>query len=137
MPSEIQTAIIVVDGFEKWGEITVRQRTVRDSMISIPVKVDELLKGTPNPGNYQYNAAYAIAIAQFAILEPVGLVEQILSSPDENDINFFYRFSREYSGMNQDFFAAAQAKKSGETIGSESNLQSDTTVISSQPTIDG
>jgi len=139
MPSETeqQTAIITVDGFEKWGEITVRPRTVSATMFTIAPKAEKLMGDDPNPGNYLRNAAFAIATAKYAIVEPADLVDQVLSSSDPDDIDFFYRFVAEYAEMNKDFLSAAQQKKPGEAIGIESASPSDTTETSSPPTIAG
>jgi hypothetical protein len=135
--AEAVTAVMTVDGFEKWGEVTVRPRTVADSMLNIPGRTDRLLSGNPNPGRYAMNAATAVAIAQFAIVEPTDLVERIMASNDPRDVNFFYAFAEEYNELNQDFLKAAKEKKSGKTTGKDAASSSDTTETSSPPTEDG
>lgn len=134
----METAIITVDGYEKWGEITVKPRTVADNMLHIPAEVDRLLQGNPQSSNSRVqNSAYAIATAKFAIVEPADLVEQVLRSTDPNDMAFFWAFMREYDTMNQDFLKSAETKKSGRTTGKKSASPSDTTETSSLLTLDG
>lgn len=110
-----ELATLVVDGFEHLGPITVRPRTVGDTMLKIPGLVDQLLGSNMNPSAQSRYNALMIAIAQHAIVYPDDLVDRVLASNDPRDLqaelpveepkpggpktfrtSFFEQFAKEY-----------------------------------------
>lgn len=128
-------AYITVSGFEKWGEIGVRGRTVADSMLKIPARTEALLGANVDSAKGRaYYAASVVAIAEHAIVSPEGLVQDVMRSSDPEDVNFFYAFATEYAELNKDFISHVQKKKSGATTLKEPVSSSETEEDSSQTT---
>jgi hypothetical protein len=131
-------AYITVSGYEKWGEIGVRARTVADSMLKIPARTEALLgTNVESAKNRAYYAASIVAIAEHAIVSPPDLVQKVMASSDPKDVTFFYQFNEEYAKLNEDFIKHVKQKKSGETTGGESVSSLEIDEDSSQMTLDG
>jgi hypothetical protein len=120
---ETTTATMTVEGFEHLGAIVVRPRTFRDSMIIIPLYVDQEINRAMaeigiedvNPsGQLRYNAMM-IAIARTVIVEPPDLVDKLLESTKGSDFTFFGKFAEEYTDWMDAQSEEAQEKKSGGT----------------------
>lgn len=118
---------MTVDGFEHLGPIVVRPRTFRDSMSTIPLYIDleinraikeAVAAGAEMPEDYQpspqtrYNAMM-IAIARCVIVEPEGLVNDLLDSTTSSDFGFFSKFAEEYTDWMDSQVEETQEKKSG------------------------
>lgn len=135
-----ETTSMTVDGFEHLGVLIVRPRTIRDSMTTIPSRVDAVLKDNFSPSqNTIYNAT-AIAMAETLIVSPPGIVETILNSTNIKDLGFFNAFAKQYQDWMESRIQEASEKKSGEAEpenGSGSASSSETEETSSQPTKDG
>ncbi|MBD2019346.1 hypothetical protein H6F43_04000 [Leptolyngbya sp. FACHB-36] len=133
-----ETASLTVKGFEHLGVIVVRPRTMRDSMIVIPGLIDKLLGDNFQPSQSSAFNAGMIALASTVIVSPPSLVERVLKSTDDQDLNFFANFAQEYSNWLTARNKALHEKKSGaETDGKKSSSTSDTDATSSPPTIAG
>ena len=118
--------VIVITHFEHLGEITVRPRTNRDIMNTIPTLTDQRLVGNMNPSmTSRYNAALEAAM-DLAVVQPEGIVDIILDSENPRDlrvevgkgknkkqINVFQQFSEEYEQWIADMINQASEKKSG------------------------
>ena len=136
-----EAATITISGFEKWGPIVVRPKTVRDDNLRIPGLMERLLVGEDEPGARVLNNAWFISQATFAIVEPDDLVERVLDSPDPADAGFFYAFNKEYQAWLTARLENAQGKEPGEGVtkagGKSSVSSSETDETSSQQTIAG
>ena len=124
----IQTETMTVDGFEYLGVITVRPRTNAASAYVIPALHDreisaamqalsevdgEALGADVNLGNQVRYNTLLIAVARYAIVEPKGLIDQILEDSDSKKFDFFIRFAQEYGAWMESRSEEAQEKKSG------------------------
>lgn len=115
------TATVTVDGFEHLGAIVVRPRTFRDSMMTIPFLVDQEINRVMaemgvqdvNPSQQTRYNAMMIAIARCVIVEPQGLVDELLESTTSKDFGFFDKFAEEYTDWMDSQSEEAQEKKSG------------------------
>jgi len=118
---ETTTATMTVDGFEHLGPIVVRPRTFRDSMMTIPFLVDQEINRVMvemgvddiRPSEQTRYNAMMIAIARCVIVEPAGLVDELLESTTSTDFGFFGKFAEEYSAWMDGQSEEAQEKKSG------------------------
>lgn len=129
-----ETTSMVVDGYEHWGVLVIRPRTLRDSMITIPSVVDALLKDNMAPSqNTVYNAT-AIAMTKVLVVSPPGITNQVLESSSRKDLGFFNAFTKQYQEWMDAQTAEASEKKSGEVetaSGTESASWSETDATSS------
>jgi hypothetical protein len=118
--SSIETASMIVGGFEKFGTIVVKPQTIQDSMVTIASITDRILGENLSPSDRTYRSAQAIAIARNAIVSPPGFVDKLLESTDPGDYRFFYTFLEEYGQWLSDRKDEAMKKKSSTATGSES-----------------
>ena len=143
------TVTMTVTGFERLGTLVVRPRTFNDSMFLIPAYQDRFINralaeagiaGVDAGDQLRYNAL-VVAIAQAVIVEPVGFVDQLLTSTNSEDFQFFGKFAEEYSAWLDQQVEDAQAKKSGTVAttdgGKKSASSSAIATDSSQLTLDG
>ena len=123
---KIETTSMTVPGFEHFGVLVVRPRTVRDSMVAIPSLVDRILGENFQPSQQSTFNAQLIALARTVIVAPIGIVDRILESDNDDDFRFFLAFGTEYGNWISDRTKAASEKKSGVTSGIESASTSGT-----------
>lgn len=116
----VETTSLTVPKFEHWGVLIVRPRTQHDSLMGIPNLADKLLGDNFQPSQGTAFNAKLIALARTVIVSPVNIVERILRSEDEEDLNFFMAFGIEYKRWMDHRAAEIKAKKSGMTTGNES-----------------
>ena len=121
----VETASMTVDGYEHFGVLVVRPRTVRDTMITIPGLCDKILGGNLEPSTNTLYNAQMVALAQTVIVSPVDIVDRVLSSSKPEDIGFFLAFAQEYGRWIQHLSDESSKKKSGQKgkkgTGTESN----------------
>ena len=72
--------------------IVVRARTIKDTKITIPSLMDEILGSNLNPSNRTLSNAGLIALAKAVIVSPPNLVDQVCASSDDADLLFFEDF---------------------------------------------
>lgn len=105
-------------------------------MVTVPSRVDAVLKDNFAPSQNSIYNATAIAMAEVFIVSPPGIAEEILRSTNDKDLKFFDAFAKEYqTWMNARGKAASEKKSGGAELegGSESALWSETGATSSQP----
>lgn len=120
--SAIETSSLTVTGFEHYGVLVVRPRTIRDSSIAIPSTADKILGDNFKPSQATAFNANLIALAMAVIVAPVHTVESVLNSSDDQDMGFFLAFATEYGQWMQERGKAIAQKKSGRTSGNVPNI---------------
>jgi hypothetical protein len=132
MSMPIETAVMTITHFEHLGPVTVRVRTNRDIMMTIPSLTDKYLGDNMAPSvASRYAASLQATMAAF-VVEPKSLVDRILDSADIRDlqveaksdedpaakqlINVFQQFSKEYEEWIASRIEDASQKKSGAEI---------------------
>ena len=104
---------MTVTDFEHLGAVTVRPRTLRDGMITIPSIQDAELGDNMAPSEQTRYNALLIAIARAAIVEPTDFVDNLLESTDIKDFGFLGAFAKEYTEWVDGRLDEAREKKSG------------------------
>ncbi len=130
----VEITSLTLEKYAKFGVLVVRPRTMRDTLITIPSLIDKILGNDFTPSqNTSFNASL-IALAKTVIVSPVGIVEQILNSTDENDLEFFLDFAVHYAEWMRQRTDEATKKNSGKTNLNESASSSETNETFSPPT---
>lgn len=132
MAMPVETAVMKITHFEHLGPITVRVRTNRDIMQTIPSLTDRYLGDNMAPSvSSRYSASLQATMAAL-VVEPKGLVDRILDSTDIRDlqietetddpeskepakrlVNVFQQFNDEYEDWISSRIEEASQKKSG------------------------
>ena len=131
----VATESLIVTGFEEWGVIVVRPRSLRDSMVVIPNLIDQLLADNLNPSENSRFNAHLIAIAKTVIVSPPNFVDQVLASENIADLEWFNAFFVEYRAWMD--ARTEEASKKKQATGKKSASTSETSETSSQPMSDG
>ena len=134
MAMPVETAVMTITHFDHLGPVTVRVRTNRDIMLTIPSLTDQYLGDNMAPSVASRYAASLQATMAALVVEPKGLVDQILDSTNIRDlqveveieadntktkqptkqlINVFQQFNNEYEEWISSRIEEASQKKSG------------------------
>ncbi|MCD8487891.1 MAG: hypothetical protein LRZ84_14435 [Desertifilum sp.] len=131
------TTSILIPEWEHLGAILIRPQTLNDAMLVIPSLVDKLLGTNLEPSRNTVFNASVIALAQTVIVSPPNLVEDILSSNDPRDLNFFIAFASEYKRWTDVQLEESKLKKFGKRSGNAPSSMSGNSTGSSQQTPGG
>ncbi|MBT9160464.1 MAG: hypothetical protein DDT26_01750 [Dehalococcoidia bacterium] len=130
----VETASLIVKGFEDLGPIVVRPMTVQDTLINLPSWIDKILGDNLDPSKRAYGSAATLAIARLVVVSPPNLVSDMLASENPNSVQFFYNFAEEYSAWREVRLEEVREKKSGAKSGTKSASSSETSETSSPQT---
>lgn len=131
------TTSFIIPGWEHLGAIIIRPQNLQDVMINVPSLVDKLLGSNLEPSRNSVFNASVIALAKTVIVSPPNFVEDILTSNDPQDLNFFIVFAQEYKRWADIQLAESKLKKFGKRSGNAPSSTSESSTASSPLTRDG
>lgn len=132
-----RTGTITIPKFEKFGAIVVKVRQAQDLVLDVANLRDRLLGDNFNPSQGTSFNAFLLAYARVMIVAPTNLVDEILQSPLDTDLDFFPAFYKEHGEWMKAYEQEYLEKKYGQVTGSGSSSGYDTPTSSPQPTPDG